>query len=99
MSDVGIESVGEDFAGMEDSSLRISDGATGGWFQSGVPEQGTSFDSLFQVIDLVDEEVGEGMTQLKVLIVCTRVISESHECKMFFMVVQRCIKSTHSEIR
>ena len=30
MSDVDIKSIGADFAGMEDSSLRISDGATSG---------------------------------------------------------------------
>ena len=38
MSEVGIKSIGGDFAGMEDSSLRISDGATGGKIWSGVLE-------------------------------------------------------------
>ena len=38
MSEVGIKSIGEDFDNMEDSILRISDGATDGRFWSGVPE-------------------------------------------------------------
>ena len=40
MSDVGIKSIEEDFADMEDFNLRISDDATGGRFWSRVPEYG-----------------------------------------------------------
>ena len=56
------------------------------------------FDSLFPVIDLVDEEVGAGMTQLQVLILCTRVVLVTRAYDVF-MVAQHCFESTDCEIR
>ena len=43
ISDVSIKYIREDFAGMEDSSLRISDSAMSVRFWSGVPEYSMSW--------------------------------------------------------